>query len=64
MTQFEPGDRVTHNPTGEEWMLIRVYGSYVIPAGFTPWKFGLASDCTLICDCTTTEERENRHGHQ
>jgi len=32
MTQFKPGDRVTHNPTGEEW--------------------------TLICGCTTSDERE------
>jgi hypothetical protein len=58
MTQFEPGDRVTHNPTGAEWMLVAVYGSYVVPAGPTPCKFGLASDCTLICACTTTKERE------
>ena len=58
MTQFEPGDRVTHNPTGAEWTLAQVYGSYVVPAGPTPRKFGLASDCTLICACTTTEERE------
>ena len=56
MTQFEPGDRVTHNPTGEEWILVAVYGSYVIPGG---WRLhALASDCTLICACTTTEERE------
>ena len=55
MTQFKPGDRVTHNPTGEEWTLAQVYGSYVVPAGF---PFGLAIDCTLICACTTTDERE------
>jgi hypothetical protein len=53
MTQFKPGDRVTHNPTGEEWIVGRAYGSYVIPAG---WPV-LASDCTLICGCTTTDER-------
>ena len=29
MTQFKPGDRVTHNPTGEERTLVAVYGSYV-----------------------------------
>ena len=58
MTQFKPGDRVTHNPTGEEWTLIRAYGSYVVPAGPTPWTFGLAIDCTLICGCTTTDERD------
>jgi len=56
MTQFKPGDRVTHNPTGEEWILVAVYGSYVKPGG---WRLhALASDCTLICACTTTEERE------
>ena len=57
-TDFKPGDRVTHNPTGTEWTLAQVYGSYVVPAGPTPFKFGLVSDCTLICACTTTEERE------
>ena len=56
MTQFKPGDRVTHDPSGEEWTLIRVYGSYVVAAGrYLPI---LAIDCTLICACTTTEERE------
>ena len=50
MTQFKPGDRVTHNPTGEEWILVAVYGSYVKPGG---WRLhALASDCTLICTCT------------
>ena len=56
MTDFKPGDRVTHNPTGEEWILAQVYG--VVPAGSNPWTFGLAIDCTLICACTTTDERE------
>jgi len=55
MTQFKPGDRVTHNPTGEEWILVAVYGSYVDPVGCT--RRALASDCTLICACTTTDER-------
>ena len=56
MTQFQPGDRVTHDPTGEEWILVAVYGSYVKPGG---WRLhALAIDCTLICACTTTEERE------
>ncbi len=53
MTQFKPGDRVTHNPTGEEWTLISVYGSYVVHE-----SHALAADCTLICTCTTTDERE------
>ena len=57
MTQFKPGDRVTHNPTGAEWILVAVYGSYVKPGGW-PESHALASDCTLICGCTTTEERE------
>ena len=56
MTQFKPGDSVTHNPTGAEWTLDTAYGSYVIAEGrYLPI---LASDCTLICACTTTEERE------
>ena len=66
MTQFKPGDRVRYIPTGEEWFLFKVYGSYVIPLGWemTP---ALASDCKLIardqdqdqpCACTTTDERE------
>ena len=58
MTQFKPGDRVTHNPTGAEWTLLRTYGSYVVAAGWPEFERGLASDCTLICACTTTEERE------
>jgi len=53
-TDFKPGDRVTHDLTGEEWTLVRAYGSYVV----STWCLGLASDCTLICACTTTEERE------
>jgi hypothetical protein len=57
MTQFHPGDRVTHNPTGEEWVLLRVYGSYVKPAGW-PESVALADDCTLICTCITTDQRE------
>jgi hypothetical protein len=57
MTQFKPCDRVTHNPTGEEWILVAVYGSYVVPADW-PESHALASDCTLICGCTTSEERE------
>ena len=57
MTQFKPGDSVTHNPTGAEWTLAQVYGSYVVPAGW-PESYALAIDCTLICGCTTTEERE------
>ena len=57
MTQFKPGDRVTHNPTGEEWTLVAVYGSDVKPGGW-PESHALARDCTLICACTTTDERE------
>jgi len=58
MTQFKPGDRVTHNPTGEEWILVKVYGSYVVPSGWAAVIARLASDCTLICGCATSEERE------
>ena len=54
MTQFKPGDRVTHNPTGSEWTVDRACGSYVVAA---EWAV-LASDCTLICACATTDERE------
>ena len=57
MTQFKPGDRVTHNPTGEERTLVAVYGSYVKFGGW-PESYAFAIDCTLICACTTTEERE------
>ena len=57
MTDFNPGDQVTHNPTGEEWTLLRTYGSYVVPAGW-PESRALASDCTLICGCTTTDQRD------
>ncbi len=57
MTQFQPGDRVTHNPTGEEWTVDRAYGSYVVPAGW-PESHALAADCTLICGCTASDERE------
>jgi hypothetical protein len=57
MTQFKPGDIVTHNPTGEEWILVTVYGSYVKSGGW-PESIALASDCTLICGCTTSDERQ------
>jgi len=57
MTQFKPFDTVTYNPTGEKWMLISVYGSYVVPAGW-PESRALASDCTLICGCTTSDQRD------
>jgi hypothetical protein len=61
MTAFQPGDRVRHNPTGEEWMLAKVYGSYVVPAGW-PVSHAIAADCTLIarddtCTCTTLAEQ-------
>ena len=51
MTHFKPGDRVTHNPTGEEWNVGRAYGSYVVSADW-PELRALAIDCTLICACT------------
>ena len=57
MTQLKPGDRVTHNPTGGEWTVGRTYGSYVDSVGCT--RRVLASDCTLICTCTTTEQRND-----
>jgi len=62
MTQFYPGDRVRHNPTGETWFLVEVYGSYVKPAGW-PESHALARDCTLIerdetCRCATADERD------
>ena len=64
MTQFQPGDRVRHIPTGEEWILFKVYGSYVIPLG-REMTSALASDCKLIardwdqpCTCYTTEDRQ------
>jgi hypothetical protein len=62
MTTFQPGDRVRHNPTGEEWVLARVYGSYVMPGGW-PATHAHAADCTLIardetCTCTTPDQRE------
>jgi len=61
MTQFNPGDRVRHEPSGEEWILYIVYGSYVVPEGWPPTQ-ALAADCTLLerddtCTCTTAEER-------
>ena len=58
MTQFKPGDRVTHNPTGSEWTVARAYGSYVVITARPVVRYALASYCTLICGCTTTEERE------
>ena len=58
MTQFKPGDRVTHNPTGSEWTVARAYGSYVVITARPVVRYALASDCTLICACTTTDERE------
>jgi hypothetical protein len=57
MTQFQPGDCVRHNPTGETWFLVEVYGSYVKPADW-PGSHALASDCTLICICTTADQRD------
>jgi len=62
MTHFHPGDCVRHNPTGETWFLVEVYGSYVVPAGW-PESHALAADCTLIerdetCICTTADQRD------
>ena len=58
MTQFKPGDRVTHNPTGSEWTVARAYGSYVVITARPVVRYALASYCTLMCGCTTTDERE------
>ena len=53
MTQFRPGDRVLHNPSGTEWTVSKVYGSYLEMSICRV----LAKDCTLICGCTTSDER-------
>ena len=57
MTQFQPGDRVTYCPTCNEWTVNRAYGSYVAIVGW-PELRALAIDCTLICGCTTSDERD------
>jgi len=65
MTTFQPGDRVRHDPTGDEWVLIRVYGSYVVWLSW-PVSRALAADCTLIarndaspCTCATEDQRRD-----
>jgi hypothetical protein len=55
MTHFRPGDRVMHNPTGEEWKVVKVHEFYLELTSWPWWR--LAKDCTLICGCTTSDER-------
>lgn len=48
--KIEPGDEVTHLPTGESWVVLRAgtdsEGDYVEPAGWPPCR-ARASDCDL-----------------
>ncbi len=41
------GDIVKHRPTGETWIVVRVVGDYVEPAGW-PTSQGRISDCTMV----------------
>ena len=56
MTQFQRGDLVTHNPTGEECKISEVLESDVVLGHWPRW-LARAKDCTLICGCATPEER-------
>ena len=56
MTQFSQGDWVTYNPTGEEWKVAQLIGCNIV-LGTRPRWLASASDCTLICGCTTSDER-------
>ena len=63
MTAFQPGDRVRHNPTGHEHIVIRAYGPYMRPVGGVHCDPIFAADCTLIarddaCTCTTSAEQD------
>jgi len=45
------GDVVKHEPSGEEWLLGRVYNGFVYPCGWPPCR-AEAKDCTLVHECT------------
>ena len=57
MDQIEPGDHVHHAPSGEDWVVLRVIGEYLEPAGW-PRSQGRLSDCTLIRKGTPEQRQE------
>ena len=70
--EIDIADRVHHTPSGEDWVIAKVYDKFVMPAGW-PESTALASDCTLIRKATAYErefmiaacrrlpERDSRH---
>lgn len=51
---FRAGDAVKHGPSNEEWVLARVDGDYVYPAGWPPCR-AETKDCELV-EAATDEE--------
>jgi hypothetical protein len=56
-TEIEPGDHVHHAPSGEDWVVLRVIGEYLEPAGW-PRSQSLLADCTLIRKGTPEQRQE------
>jgi hypothetical protein len=54
--KIDIADIVKHNPTGEEWVVARVFGEHLWPAGWPPGRAELA-DCELV-EKATEEQRE------
>lgn len=55
--QIEIGDVVKHGPTGETWVVCRVGGDSVYPAGWPP-SCGEIKDCTLVRKATADEKAD------
>lgn len=56
MTQFRAGDVVYHAKADEEWVVKRVKGDYIEPAGWPPCR-AKAEDCVLV-EAASDEEHE------
>lgn len=49
-TEIDTGDRVTHHPTGEDWIVAYVKGDRLAWCGWPTGEAALA-DCTLVQKC-------------
>lgn len=55
--QIEIADAVCHGPSGENWVVARVTGQHVYPAGWPPCRAEIA-DCRLIAKATEKQRAE------
>lgn len=55
--EIDIADHIHHGPSGEDWVVARVDGEHVYPAGWPVCRAAL-SDCTLIRKATATQRAQ------